>query len=260
MADLKLLEQRLVLRESVISLPSVSRIATRLRDLREKQDEGTRDAFVRELRLFQLEASKSVKILEVCDSEMVEYNGLEEALLKQIADTEESIHELETTLGQAKLIRKHREECELLSQGVVKFASRGVVEKQTRNVDEAVGQCEQAILDINDRITQRVSQFKALLGAIADLKGSLKEEEEQLRLAMLQQAQQTAAAMDEELPEEVLGDDERELGRGDGRESARGEISKGDDKPKPDNDDEEGEAEGEVEGEAEAEEGMEVGQ
>jgi predicted nucleic acid-binding Zn-ribbon protein len=220
MADAKLLEQRLLLRESVVSLPSVSRIATKLRELREKHDEATRDAFIRELRQYQLEASKSVKILQVCDSELVEYSGLESALLEQIADTEKSIQELQTELGQAKQIREHREECEMLSQGVIKFPSRSALEKQTRNVDDAIVQCEQAITDMNDRITQRVTQFKALLQAIADLKGSLKEEEEQLRLAMLQHAQQSAlAGADEEnlASEEILmaDDDVRERdGRG----------------------------------------------
>jgi len=220
MADPRFLEQRLIMRESVISLPSVTRIATKLRDLSEKQEQGTLDAFVREVRLFQLEASKSIRVLKVCDSEMEEYSGLESALLKQIEDTEVSIQELETDLGQAKQIRKHRNTCELLAQDVAKFPSRASLEKQTKGVDDSIVQCEQAILDMNDRITQRVSQFKALLQAIADLKGSLKEEEEQLRLAMLQQqALQAAGGVEDEsllVAEEILEELDSVRG-GDGR-------------------------------------------
>lgn len=165
-----LLSQRLVLRESVVTLPSVTKISSRLKDLREKQDRGASDAFIRELLLFKLETLKATKVLETCDSEIREYDALESDLAGQIRGTEETIASLEKQLEQEKKIRKHRAECELVSRDVTKLPSRAALEKQQRKMDEEIKACDQTIVDLNDRIQQRVKQFKALLEAIADLK------------------------------------------------------------------------------------------
>jgi len=250
----RLLEQRLVMRESVVSQPSVSRLATRLRELREKQDQASCEAFQREAQLYQLEANKMCKVLGACALEAGEYTNLEGALLKEIASTEESIRALEAELESDKKLRKHREECEAVARDVHKLPSRVILDKQSQHIDNAISAADQAIVDMNDRITQRVSQFKALLEAIASLKGSLREEEEQLKLAMLQQQQAAAAAAAqmEEDTEQGEGGDYDDTGRGDGRGAAV-------DEPRGGDVDGEGEGEGEVEEEEGAvEEGEEM--
>ena len=165
-----LLSQRLLLRESVVTLPSIAKIAAKLKDLREKQDKATADAFIRELLLFKHETLKAAKMLETCDGEIREYDTLESDLVQQIKGTEDTIASLEKQLEQEKKIRKHREQCEQASRDVTKLPSRLVLEKQHKKVDDEMKVCDQAIIDMNDRIQQRVMQFKALLQAIADLK------------------------------------------------------------------------------------------
>lgn len=220
-----MLEQRLLMRESVLGFPSVTKIATKLKELKEKQDQTSSDAFVRELHLYRLETNKTSKILAACDAEAVEYNNLESTLLKQIEGTEESIQQLVIELEQEKQLRKHREECDLLSRDVTKFASRSVLEKETKNIDEAIRSADQSITDMNDRIQQRISQFKALLQAIADLKGSLREEEEQLKQALLLQQQQQLllGGADDEGIDEIAEDGDREDSRADGRDGKENE-------------------------------------
>src|SRR5690349_354994 len=119
--DAKILEIRLVTRESALYIPSVSKCASKVqvllstrRDDRHWQE--ARDSLSRELQLYKIEMTQVQETIQMHDRELLEFQNLERRIEADIASVEANILTLRRELHEQKKLRKHKEECEILAR------------------------------------------------------------------------------------------------------------------------------------------------
>lgn len=172
--DPKILENRLLLRESTVGSISVSKCANRLQALKSSSSESKqliREAFIRDIMLYSVEMNRIARILTVCDEEMDEYRLIEHELTSKIVETEESIVSLETSLKQERVLRKHKQLIESLSIQVNEHEPRSFISKEIQASDEGLRGVEDSLDLAEQQILTRKSQLQDLLRCI-DILGS----------------------------------------------------------------------------------------
>lgn len=198
--DTKLLEQRLLTRETVIGGTSLSRCAARLQQLFHNRDKeqasAALEAVNRDFQLYQLEMGKTNQIYDMCGKEISEYEALGREIGERVQQVEDSISRLSVELQQQQRLRRHRQECEMLSKVVNTLpsvsAAQGaidVVEEQIQRIQEQLAAkeaCEQL----------RKKQFGLLMTSLYDLQKSLAEDSYLVQCQ--QQLDATLAAEEEE--------------------------------------------------------------
>lgn len=259
--DIKILEARLLTRDSAVTGSTVTKCALRLQQLmaaiqnpeskRDESDEAL-EAFCRDLLLYKVEMGKFDQAFNMLDNEALEYSGLEANIEAKIEETTQSINTLTQDLIQQKKLKQHREECEALSRIVNLVPSTRKILASTDVVHEEIDRLEEQLASTESVEKLRSRQVNLLLQSIADITQSLDEENDmQKQLLKLQQSVHNQTQDDDEVNEDVDRDDD------DGEEESRHERGERGQakrkKPSGESEDDALEAEKE-EGEAEEEE------
>jgi uncharacterized protein YaaR (DUF327 family) len=182
MLDNKILENRLILRESSFVGSSVSRCASKFQALiNSKRDTNTieksiLDNFLREIELYKLDIMKGKNILDSFDNQLSSYDTVEGEVKSKISATEDNIIELERNFRNEKLIRLHREKLEAKGDEVKAYPSRHFLKRKIQNLEENISSAEDNIISVNHRISIRNKQFTSLLKSIEELQSKLIED------------------------------------------------------------------------------------
>lgn len=172
--DHKILEQRLITKDSVLAAPSLSKCATKLSVLRATlSDKAALEGFLRELILFKIESDKACKSLDSYSLQKAEYEALEGQIKEKTCDTREEIDFLREKLRQEKEIRKHRLKVEEFAVEVNKHKSRSYLKRKIADVEDSLEVANQNLRQIDIDILARKSQFDALSKALLDLESQL---------------------------------------------------------------------------------------
>eukprot|EP01040_Poterioochromonas_malhamensis_P002475 gene2475-2632_t len=180
----KILEQRLIYKDSVIGVSSLSRCAKALSCFKvsKEGDKAALESFVREILLFQLELNKSQRILKSTENQHLEYEQIQNDILQAIDTTKQEIQNINLELSQARLIRQHRLECENAAQTVTKFQPRSYLNKKMEELNESLSLCEKRKSLYNNQVSQRQSQFNNLICSLGVLEKKLENADEALLL------------------------------------------------------------------------------
>jgi len=177
--DSKILENRLVLKESSFVGSSVSKCAAKLQSLTTaKQDVTSFDSFVREVLQYKLDIAKVDHIHCSHDRQMEAYNATEQDINEKIKEIEGTIFDLETQFKNAKSIRLHREQLEKKAAGVNSLPSQNQLKRKLDQLHNNIFDTETSLSAMNTRISVRYNQFGNLLKCITDLQSKLIEENE----------------------------------------------------------------------------------
>jgi hypothetical protein len=180
--DSKILENRLLLRESTIGSISVSRCASRLQTLHLKRSASSSphahlEAYQRDLQLYEVEMNKVARIVRVCDEELEEYASIEVDIHHRVDETEQRIRDLEQQLLQEKIIRKHKELIEACAMDVNQVASKQYFGREIRAVEDGIEGGQQSLQLAAQKIQTRSLQYDELMKSIAILSSALVDED-----------------------------------------------------------------------------------
>ena len=214
--DIKILEGRLLTRDSAITGSTVTKCALKMQQLfatLQNPDNKGEDAsditsaalesFSRDLLLYKLEMGKFGQSFNMLDEEAVEYDSLEASIESNIEETTQSIVALTQELVQQKKLKQHREECEALSRIVNLVPSTRKILASSNLVNEEICRLEEQLASTESIEKLRNRQVNLLLQSIADLSQSLEEEETlQKQLQQLHQSVENQTHDDEDANEE----------------------------------------------------------
>lgn len=234
--DMKLLEKRLLTRDSVLASSSVSKCALRLQqflvalqanDQSDSDTEQAKGALIRELALYKLEIGQAVEGALMCEREMDESRAIEKSIEEEIHAAELDINNLTQELNEQKRIRKHKEECELLAKLVNTLPPKSAVMKDIVKAEDALNKLREQSQSAEYRVSMRKKQFQVLLQSIFDMKQNIAEDSEQQELIAGVEA---AAAPEEEeatpAPDSDAEENDEEEGGRRGRNEDEGPAKK----------------------------------
>eukprot|EP01039_Chlorochromonas_danica_P007561 gene7561-8361_t len=184
MIDNKHLEQRLLLKESVIGASSLARCAVKLSGCKPlgggttNWDSKSVDIFLRELSLYRLEIEKSNRSLRSFPSQLKEYEELENSIQKKILSATEEIEELKEKLRQAKEVRTHRKELEDLAIVVNQEQRSSLTKRKISEITESILSVKDTKKKVDNEILTRFSQVEKLMTMIEELEMKLGGEED----------------------------------------------------------------------------------
>lgn len=171
--DAKILELRLLLKESSLGQASLSKCAAKLHLFgKNLSDNNALEAFLREVLMYRLDHDKTDKIFETLRRQGDEYIELESQIGGKIAEAKNNIAALEEELRQQKRIREHRVECEHVASVVNKQPSRSMLKRKIDAVTQSVETTNASIALVEAEIAQKHAHFNLVLQAIADLQKS----------------------------------------------------------------------------------------
>jgi hypothetical protein len=209
--DTKILESRLITRESTLQGSSVTKCASRLQQLFHFVSKGDYDiarsvqeTLIREIMLYKFEITKYDQCRNVCDQEIAEYAVSGQEIENRIKTTQESIEALTEELKQQKILRHHKEECEMMARIVNGVPTRTKAMNEIMAIENAIKNVKDHLISKENHEKLRLKQVGLLMQAIADLQNSF-EEDSLLSLAQ-QQMDSTMQGMDDEERDNV--DDE----------------------------------------------------
>jgi THO complex subunit 7 len=216
--DAKILEARLLTRESALVTSSVSKCAAKLQSYLfsvaaasnlDKENEATaphtgdasiassidatRESLIREISLYRFEMVQVLASASMCERELSEYVRMEEDIERDIQAAEKRIEQLTEELREHKSVRRHKEEVDMLARLVNTLPAGSVVDKEMRKAQEALDKLRAESAAAYNKVTMRSRQFQVLLQSLSDLQRSVEEEEEQQR-AMALLAEEAGAA------------------------------------------------------------------
>ena len=168
--DSKILELRLLLKDSTITLPSITRVANKLQALgKDVNDNAVLESFLREVMAYQLEFEKSSNTFSALDRQKDEYTELESKIESDVTAVKSSIHQLEEELRQQQILRAHRIECEHLAADVNKLTSRSTLKRKIDAVNQTLDKTNASIELVEAEIKTKHAQFVDLASVIAEM-------------------------------------------------------------------------------------------
>jgi chromosome segregation ATPase len=173
--DTKILEQRLITKDSVRGSASITRSAEKLSALNAAlgKDKNGLESFLREIMMFRLETDKSCRTYENYVNQVVEYHELQQTLAKRAADTTEDIQRFRLQLQQEKKIRAHRSICENFAETVNRHKSKSYLHRNISQIEGNVSETNKKLESISQDIKTRKVQFDSLLTALLDLESQI---------------------------------------------------------------------------------------
>lgn len=162
--DSKILETRLLTKDSVIGTTSLTRCATKLSIVKEeKYNKTSITNFIREICQFKFELMKSIKSFAIITEQEEEYNQSEMEIIQRINNEKNNISELEQELYHQQEIRKHRIDCEETAKIVNEKLSRSKLNKKIEIMLQSIVNNENMILAAESELLGRRAQFDELL-------------------------------------------------------------------------------------------------
>lgn len=154
--DQKILELRLLIKESSVNQASIQRCATKLQTFgKNVHDNAALDAVLKEFLLNQLENEKSKNYSEALDGQSEEYSKLERVIQERVTHATDSIAKLEEELRQQQIVRAHRVECEKTAGEVSKHPSRSNLKRKIDSVSATLASTQASIELVDNEIEQK---------------------------------------------------------------------------------------------------------
>lgn len=180
--DQKILEFRLLVKESAINQASLSRCATKLQAFGKNVDDNSAlEGLLKEFMLNQLEYEKAKKFFLALDGQKEEYVTLECAIQERISTATDNIIKLEEELRQQQIVRAHRIDCEQRASEVNKHPSRSVLKRKIDSVTQTLDSTKASIELVETEIEQKKHLVSNIVQAIEEVQryGKVVVEEEE---------------------------------------------------------------------------------
>lgn len=174
--DAKILEQRLILKDSCVGLPSLRVCSQSLLSLKTAETTAKREqleGFLRNLLLVKLEIDKSLNVFENFHTQITEYQILEENLEGNVTKAQHQIDELQQELIRQQQIRKHHILCETEAIEVNKLPNRSYLKRKIADVETRSNNTVQELEQIEQVIERRFEQLLALSSSFSALENKL---------------------------------------------------------------------------------------
>lgn len=177
--DTKVLENRLISKDSVVGTASLTKCAQKLLLLNSATEGQLNaqnpdfDTYIREVLLFKLEAEKSCKALENISAQYKEYICLEESINSALNNSNKEIQKLNQELHQEKEIRKHRIILEDRAKIINKKNSRSYLKRKMAEISDNIQSTNQSLQSIDAEIKLRQDQFNSLMTCLNALEMKL---------------------------------------------------------------------------------------
>lgn len=184
--DGKILELRLVTKESTIGGASVFRIAKSLREYNAALTQDPVDQhmvlaahenFSRDVLLYELEISKASKTMQLCDNEIANFKLQEEDIENKIQSTRSTLLALEEELKLQQSIRILTEECEVKAGIVNDLPTPNNLKRQIEECDATLQNLASSLDSVEVKLNKRVKQYESLLQSIQILSDPLVDAE-----------------------------------------------------------------------------------
>ncbi|XP_015791863.1 THO complex subunit 7 homolog [Tetranychus urticae] len=121
--------------------------------------------------------AKSQQILSMNHLEMKNYQELYNKIDTGIADSQRKIAELKAELQQAKIVRKNKQEYDVLAQIIMDNPDRCDTLSRLNQLEEEINKLQQIKENLNKRLEKRGKQFQVLLTSAHELKKMLSDED-----------------------------------------------------------------------------------
>jgi predicted transcriptional regulator len=213
--DQRILEQRLLTKDSAFGVVSVTKCAAKLQQVKQVPFEKNEvENFMKEILLLKLDTDRSWKVSDVLTEQSKEYDLLEQEILRKIAVAKQNTTNLNEDLSRQVDISVHRSACEHIGVLVNQLPSKSSLKRKIDAIDEDTRQTESMIATLNSEIQWRYGQFKILSDAILALQ-TAKQEDKSLFSDFVDA--ETEAAVEEESSDQRKGrhNEEEELITGD---------------------------------------------
>lgn len=177
--DPKILENRLISKDSVVGTASLTKCAQKLLLLNAGGGNDSNaqnpefDTYIREILLFRLEAEKSCKALESITAQYKEYNSLEESINTALDNSNKEIQKLNQELHEEREIRKHRMILEDRAKLINKKNSRSYLKRKMAEISDNIQSTNQSLQSIDGEIKLRQEQFNSLMTCLGALEMKL---------------------------------------------------------------------------------------
>ncbi|XP_053207806.1 THO complex subunit 7 homolog isoform X2 [Panonychus citri] len=121
--------------------------------------------------------AKSQQILFMNHLEMKNYQDLYNKIEKGITDSQKKIADLKVELQQAKIIRKNKQEYDVLAQIIMDNPDRRDTLGRLNQLEEEINKLQLIKENLNKRLEQRGKQFQVLLTSAHELQKMLSDED-----------------------------------------------------------------------------------
>jgi hypothetical protein len=168
----KILEQRLIYKDSVVGISSLSRCTKSLLTVKtatEEESGKSLEGFVRELLLFKLEVNKASKALHSIEAQQLEYTHIENDINQARISAQNDITSLNTQLLQEQEMRKHRLTCEEIAVDVNKQSARSFLKRKMHDLNDSVSDTTKTLDRLESEIKIRREQYDQLLHSLRAL-------------------------------------------------------------------------------------------
>lgn len=199
MLESKILETRLINKESSFVGSSVSKCATRFQQLltnkkqllelsrnpesttnnldsiekKSKELNLSLEHYIREIVQYKLDIHRVSSTQKAYFHQIQCYNDLENEIRSKILKTEYDISEYEVNFGNEKLIRLHREHLEVKASEVNKLPSKNILKRKLHEMETNIINLEKNIEMANSKVSARYKQFQSLLDCLDQLNDNL---------------------------------------------------------------------------------------
>lgn len=196
--DTKILETRLLLRESVFGIVNVSRCATKFKNLNdsirmfelasskenvEVKDKNldeyktnidtASDAYLRDIMQFEFEVIRMKNLLDAFDNEIIAYSSTEKDVEEEIAQAEDAIKSLQLKLREDNFLRRHKEKLESFAEKINSFPTKSQLKTEIADKTAELNRVSDTITSTEENINIRFSQYKELLYYLSSLEEDL---------------------------------------------------------------------------------------
>lgn len=123
-------------------------------------------AFLQELSTFEIPLLKSRAVVNANIREKENFNELEEEIKRQILQAQADIEDLKKQLGESKIERKHKEECEAVRKLIAMQPPRSETQKLITELEREIASLEAENAASTRMLELRKKQFALLLHVV----------------------------------------------------------------------------------------------
>lgn len=175
--DQRILEQRLLTKDSAFGVVSATKCAAKLQQIQQVPlDKKGVENFMKEILLLKLDTDRSWKASDVLTEQSKEYDLLEQDIIRKIAVAKQNTTHLNEDLIRQVDISIHRSACENISVSINKLPSKSSLKRKIDAIDEETRQTELMITTLNSEIQWRYRQFEVLSESILALQTAKQED------------------------------------------------------------------------------------
>eukprot|EP00640_Fibrocapsa_japonica_P004365 CAMPEP_0113941930 /NCGR_PEP_ID=MMETSP1339-20121228/7754_1 /TAXON_ID=94617 /ORGANISM="Fibrocapsa japonica" /LENGTH=228 /DNA_ID=CAMNT_0000946215 /DNA_START=24 /DNA_END=710 /DNA_ORIENTATION=- /assembly_acc=CAM_ASM_000762 len=193
--DEKVLQQRLVSKETVFLGTSISRIAARFHAFlgavqqegeadedahpaKKQRCEAAYDVTQRELQLYSLEVAKAQIVSLGAEHEIEAYKSRGKEIEEKVKKEAEKVEQLKAQLEEEKEIQRRKEEYEALAKVANALPPQAKTTAEIAKIRDQLQSLEKDSSLMSQEVDLRGKQFRTLLQSVADLQATFREDKE----------------------------------------------------------------------------------